>query len=80
MYELIRREMIDGRRETCAQGIMLQERGAPRGLQRQGRTGLGGEMFKNGEMFNGEMVIWSEIGGEWPLQKLRSSPTSLNIL
>jgi hypothetical protein len=20
------------------------------------------------EMFNGEMVIWSEIGGEWPLQ------------
>jgi hypothetical protein len=29
MYELIRREMIDGRRETRTQCIMLQERGAP---------------------------------------------------
>jgi len=29
MYELIRREMIDGRREMRTQCIMLQERGAP---------------------------------------------------
>ena len=29
MYELIRWEMIDGRRETRTQCIMLQERGAP---------------------------------------------------
>ena len=37
MYELIRREMIDGRRETCTLCIMLQESEAHRGLQRQGR-------------------------------------------
>jgi hypothetical protein len=38
MYELIRWEMIDGRRETRTQCIMLQESEAHRGLQRQGRT------------------------------------------
>jgi hypothetical protein len=56
IYELIRWEMIDGRRETRTQCIMLQESEAHRGLQRQGRTT---------QRLSGEMFI--ERGGEWPL-------------
>ena len=55
MYELIRWEMIDGRRETCTQCIMLQERGAPWSA-------------KAGANDSVERCLWhvyGEMGGDW---------------
>ena len=52
MYELIRREMIDGRRETRTQCIMLQERGAPWSAK-AGANDVSREMF---------MERWVESG------------------
>ena len=54
IYELIRREMIDGRRETRTQCIMLQERGAP----------WSAKAGANDSDLSGEMIMerWVESG------------------
>jgi hypothetical protein len=56
MYELIRWEMIDGRRETRTQCIMLQERGAPWSAKARANRTQWRDVY--GEMLGGEWPAW----------------------